>query len=123
MDKTEIMYTQGYTGANKDYMYPSTSSTSGGFVQTTGTACDAWENTTWQAARNVPYTPGAYFYNVNSTNTSSSESIPNPGNSDVTLPIVTTLPSGVPKTVLQAGSLTPHFTIPGSTANDWFNNG
>lgn len=112
LDKTEVVYSQEYTGAHKDYVYPNTSSTSGGFVQTTGTPCDAWENTTWQSARNVPYTPGAYFYNVNSVDTSPSDGIPNPGSSDVTLPVTTTLPSGIPKTVLSAGSLTPSFKIP-----------
>jgi hypothetical protein len=119
-DRTEVVYSHSYTGLSKEHMYPNVSG-GPGFTYAS-TVCDTYFNSRG-VPQTLPYSPGSYFYNINSVNTSPSSGLASPGSLPVNFSISTTLPGGVPKTILHAGSLTPSFSLPGAQVNNWFNNG
>jgi hypothetical protein len=109
-DVSPIKYTYKYTGSNHDYMYPEVSNA--GTTTVSRSDCEYTH----------PYKLNSVTYNINSSSTSSRDSLSLSSN-NIDFQFNTTLPSVIPKTILSSWTLTPTHYVSWDEANSWFKDG
>lgn len=114
LDQSPIRYTYRYTGSSFGNVFPDTTSSGPYYFPSWETRC---------GPRSLPYQPNSYTYIPNSDSKAMRDKMDGIGSTPLTYGLSTALPSGVPKTTLHGGTLSPTHQISGSELREWFVNG